>query len=129
MRRTAIDCGGGRVAVREPRDWCTLPDVKSNGAINVDVMTIGSRTVDRCVSAAGVAVVIEPAADSSQHDECVSIAAAACAQHGFVAQEPRLAIAGKMPVIARMAMAARNVRIMKANLGTSLTIPKIYGRD
>jgi hypothetical protein len=81
------------------------------------------------VSAAGPAVVIEPAATSSQQDECVSIAAAACAQHGFAAQAPRLAIAGKMPVIVRMAMAARSVRITKANLGTWFAIPEFYGRD
>jgi hypothetical protein len=103
--------------------------VISNGAIIVALMTIGSRTVDRCAIAAGVAVAIEPAADSSQHDGCVSTAFAVCAQHGFVAQEPRLAIAGKMPVIVRMAMAAKNVRITKANLRTSLAIPKFYGRD
>jgi|GEM_PF-935507 len=95
----------------------------SDGAIIIDLMTAGrSRTADRCVSATGVAVVIEPVA-VSQHDRCVSIAAA-CAQHGFVAQEARLAMAGKTPVIATMAMAAKNVRITKANLRASFAIPK-----
>jgi len=104
--------------------------VSGGGAIVAMVMTIGcSRTVDRCVSAAGPGVVIEPAAASSQQDECVSIAAAACAQHGFAAQEPKLAIAGKTPVIVRMAMVARSVRITKANLCASFAIPKSYGRD
>jgi hypothetical protein len=103
--------------------------VSSDGAIIVDVMTIEPwRTVDRCVSAAGPAFVIEPAV-SSQQDERVSIAAAACAQHGFAAQEPKLAIAGKTPVIIRMAMVARSVRITKANLCASFAIPKSYGRD
>jgi hypothetical protein len=95
--------------------------VSGEGAIIVDVNTIGwSRTFDRCVSATGLAAVTVLAV---QQEGCASIAIATCAQHGFVAQEPRLAIAGKRPEIVRIATAAKSVRITVANHGTTLAIP------
>lgn len=124
MRRIEI-VSGGRVAAREPRFGGSLrPVVTGNGAISADAARTGpSRTSDRCVSAAGFSVVIEPAVVSLQQDGCASIATAACAQHGFIAQELRLAIAGKTPEIIRMAMAAKSVRITVANPCTRLAIP------
>jgi hypothetical protein len=98
--------------------------VNSKGVIIVDVPTTGwSRTSERCVSATGLAVVAVPAVVSLQQEGCVSIATAACLQHGFVAQEPRFAIAGKAPEIVRIATAAKSVRITVANQCTTLAIP------
>jgi hypothetical protein len=84
-----------------------------------------SRTLDRCVSVTGFAVAIEPAVVSLQQEGCVSIAAAAfaCAQHGFMAHGSRLAIAGKMPVIVRIATAMNSFRMTIANHCTTVAIP------
>src|SRR3954452_17639171 len=94
-----------------------------NDASIIDVLTVGcSRKSRCCVSVAGVAVVTESAAVSLQQAGCELIATAACAQHGFIAHDPRASIAGSTPVIIRMAMAA-NVRITIANLCTTFAIP------
>jgi len=99
--------------------------VSTIGAIIADAATAEpSRTVIFCANATGFAVAIEPAVSLQQAGRAAIAASAfSCAQHGFTAQEPRLAIAGKTPVIIRIAMAAKDARMTAANRCTPFAIP------
>jgi hypothetical protein len=99
------------------------------GPFVADAATIGrSRTPARWVNPSGFAGVIDPDVSLQQAGRAAAAIAFSCAQHGFIAQESRLAIAGKTPVIVRIATAMKSVRMTIANLGMMGAIPNCRPR-
>ena len=68
------------------------------------------------------------AASLQQAGWAVAAIACSCAQHGFTVQEPMLAMAGKAPVIVRIATAMSRVRMTIANPCMMAAIPNCRRR-